>query len=126
MNWVRHLVVMLGWGVLIGVLAAISWAEADARLYGYFITGGLWGTAEVVYLFFCKFGSPRYRRNSWWFLANVCTLAVTMGIWVIYNDDVSASVCDDVKGFPGHALFHILASVSTVLTYFSFASERRA
>lgn len=125
-NWVRQLIVMLGWAALIGVLAAVSWEEKDARLISYFITGGLWGLGEVVYLCLGACDCVKYKRNWRWFVGNISTLALTMGLWAIYNDDVSESVCDSVKGFPGHALFHILASVSTVLTYFSFESEEPA
>lgn len=118
------LAVWAAFAVIFGIIAAIV---PDARLIGYFISGGLWGIAEVVYLIVgCASSKVVYRRTWWLFVANFILLAITMTIWIFWNDGiVSATSCQDRESFPGHAIFHILASFSTILTYISFASEKR-
>jgi hypothetical protein len=121
----RTVTVMSVWGglvILFGFIALIP----EARLYLYFASGGPWGAVEVAYVFVAAFASGvKYRRTWWLFIINLILLAVTMTIWIFFNDNiVSASACQDREGFPGHALFHILASFSTILTFASFASER--
>ena len=60
----------------------------------------------------------------WLFVINLGLLGGTMGLWVAFNDGVVKTSCIDRQDFPGHAVFHILASLSTMLTFASFASER--
>lgn len=122
----RTIIVLSVWGGLV-ILFGIIGMNADNRLYLYFASGGLWGLAELVYVFVAAFvGGVTYRRTWWLFVINLALLAVTMTIWIFFNDNiVSATACQDRESFPGHALFHILASFSTILTFFSFASERR-
>jgi hypothetical protein len=122
----RPATVLLSWVGLVGFLGILGAADSDLRLAGYFISGGLWGLAEVAYLFATLSGDVKYRRTWWLFVLNVGVLAVTMTVWVFFNDGiVSATACQGRESFPGHALFHILASISTVLTFMSFASERK-
>jgi hypothetical protein len=108
--------------IIFGLIAI----KPGARLILYFISGGLWGIAEVIYVFVAAFASGvQYRRTWWLFVTNLGLLAVTMTIWIFFNDNiVSATACQNVESFPGHALFHILASFSTMLTFVTFASER--
>jgi hypothetical protein len=81
--------------------------------------------AELVYLGVAR-GDARYSRNGWLFGGNFLLLGATMTLWVFFNDGIiSPTSCQGREGFPGHALFHVTASFSTVLTFFSFASERR-
>jgi hypothetical protein len=122
----RTITVLCAWAGLVIILALIA-MNPEARLYNYFISGGLWGIAEVVYIFVAAFASGVVYRRTWWlFLINLLLLAVTMTIWIFFNDGiVSPTACQSREGFPGHAVFHIMASFSTILTFFSFASERR-
>jgi hypothetical protein len=125
---VRTAVVLGVWAGVLVLFGAIAGASDSARLYLYFASGGAWGIAEVVYIFVAAFAKGvAYRRTWWLFLLNFGLLAVTMGIWVLFNDSIlDPTTCRSREGFPGHALFHTLASFATVLTFFSFASERRA
>ena len=111
----------VGWMMLFGLWSINS----HARLYTYLVSGGLWGVAEVIYVFVAAYASGvKYRRTWWLFVINLGLLAVTMGLWVLYNDGIVKTTCESLKDFPGHAVFHILASFSTILTFFSFMSER--
>ena len=121
----RTVVVLGGWGVLMVVFGLIAALNKNAHLYLYFATGGPWGIAEVVYLIRAAASrNVQYRRTWFLFVINLGLLAVTMTIWIFFNDGVVGESCAGRAGFPGHALFHILASFSTMLTFFSFASER--
>ena len=122
----RTLWVLISTAIFVAVFGIVAWFEPDARLAGYFIGGGLWGIFEVVYLFRMLSSKKKYERNHWIFGANFLTLAVTMTIWVFWNAGIVDAVdCQAREDFPGHALFHILASFATVLTILSFASEKR-
>jgi len=113
----------LGLGITFGAIGA---KFPDARLIFYFISGGLWGVAEVVYASVAASANGvTYRRTWWLFVINVSVLAVTMGIWIFFNDGIVKTGCIGRQDIPGHAFFHILASFSTMLTFLSFASERR-
>lgn len=122
----RPIFVLLTWGLFVIVYGIIAAKWPHARLYLYFASGGPWGIVEVIYIFVAAFASGVIYRRTWWlFISNLVLLAVTMGIWMAFNDNVvHATTCQGHEGFPGHALFHILASFSTMLTFFSFASER--
>ena len=122
----RTITVGVALAVAVAVFAAVGWVEPEARLFGYVISGGLWGTFEVIYaIVAAKSTTLTHRRAYWMFPVNAGILALTMGIWVLYNDGViPAELCHDLEAFPGHGLFHILASVSTLWTFFDFASER--
>jgi|GEM_PF-4238147 len=118
--------IVLGvWGAIV-VICAFFALKPATRTPLYFVGGVPWGIAEFVYLGF-SFGSKKvvYRRHAGWFIANVSVLAVTMLIWGFWNDSLIHTSCVGRAGFPGHAVFHIMASFSTVLTFFSFASERK-
>ena len=125
----RTILVLVFWFVLVFICGVIAkWP--DARLYTYFIAGVPWGIAEFVYLGCGRWcDGVKYRRKGWLFGINFVLLLGTMTLWSFYNPDfhlfTSATACQSREGFPGHALFHILASFSTVLTFFSFASERK-
>jgi hypothetical protein len=122
---VRTITVMCVWAGLL-VIFGIVGINPKSRLFIYLISGGLWGVAEVIYIFVAAFArGVTYRRTWWLFIINVSLLAVTMGLWVLFNDEIVTTACEGRKDFPGHAVFHILASFSTILTFFSFASERR-
>ncbi len=123
----RTLTVLIAWVVFIVIFGAIAWEFPDDRTYLYFASGGLWGVAEIAYLIFAAAlaSKVKYRRTWWLFLINIILLAITMTIWIFFNDSiVPATWCQDHESFPGHALFHILASFSTIVTFFSFGSER--
>jgi hypothetical protein len=123
----RTITVLSVWGGLMILFGIIGWFVPDSRLIFYFISGGLWGIAEVIYVFVAAFARGVVYRRTWWlFITNLVLLGLTMTIWVLFNDGiVSATTCQDREWFPGHALFHILASFSTVLTFASFASEQK-
>lgn len=123
---VLQTVVVFGvWALIMVVFGIIAGVNTNAHLYLYFLTGGPWGIAEVIYVFVAVFNSGvQYRRRWYLFVANLILLAATMTLWIFFNDGVVKEGCAGRAGFPGHALFHILASVSTMLTFFSFASER--
>jgi hypothetical protein len=123
----RTIAVLCLWAGFSIVFAIVAAAVPGASLVGYFISGGLWGLAELLFLFalICRTGLV-YQRTWWLILLNILLLGLTMTIWVLFNDGVvSATTCQARESFPGHALFHILASFSTVLTFITFASERR-
>jgi hypothetical protein len=119
-------VMVLGiWGLIMAAFGITAALNTKAHLFLYFGTGGPWGIAEVIYVFMAAFKSGvRYRRTWFLFVINLVLLAATMTLWIFFNDGVVAQGCAGRAGFPGHALFHIMASISTMLTYFSFASER--
>ncbi|HEY3039692.1 MAG TPA: hypothetical protein VGJ66_13215 [Pyrinomonadaceae bacterium] len=124
----RPLAVLIIWGALIVICGLIGMND-DARLYLYFAGGVPWGIAEVIYLIVgLKSSNVKYRRTWWLFVINFVLLAVTMLIWVFFNPEVTPltppTACQAREAFPGHALFHILASFATILTFASFASER--
>ncbi len=120
----RTVVVLGGWGLIV-VFGIIAWVNKNAHLYLYFASGGPWGIAEVIYVFMAAFASNvQYRRTWFLFVINLILLAATMTLWIFFNDGVVKEACVGRSGFPGHALFHIMASFSTMLTFFSFASER--
>jgi hypothetical protein len=121
----QSVVVFGGWALIMVVFGLIAALNKDAHLYLYFATGGPWGIAEVIYVFMAA-RSPKvqYRRTWFLFVANLILLAATMTLWIFFNDGVVKEACAQRSGFPGHALFHIMASISTMLTFFSFASER--
>jgi hypothetical protein len=123
----RTITVLAVWAAFAVVFGAIAVKFPGARLFGYFISGGLWGIAEIIYIFVAWRAKGVVFRRTWWlFVSNFILLAVTMTIWVFFNDGiVSATSCQARESFPGHALFHILASFSTILTFISFASEKR-
>jgi hypothetical protein len=123
----RPIAVLAATAALVVVFGSIGWAEPSARLFGYIVAGGLWGIAEVVYIFVAAYATGvEYRRTWWMFLVNFGILATTMTVWVLFNDAVvSQEACQSREDIPGHAFFHILASVSTAWTFFDFGSERR-
>ena len=123
----RTIFILVVWTILMVTFGMIGWVNSGARLIFYFISGGLWGLGEIVYVIWtaCKKANVKYRRTWWLFVSNLALLATTMTIWVFWNDNIiPATWCQSHESFPGHALFHILASFSTILTFFSFASER--
>ncbi len=121
----RTVVVLGGWALLMVVFGIIAGVNTNAHLYLYFLTGGPWGIAEVIYVLTAAFSSNvQYRRTWFLFVINLGLLAATMILWIFFNDGVVKNGCAGRAGFPGHALFHIMASISTMLTFFSFASER--
>jgi hypothetical protein len=124
----RTILVLVFWFVLVFICGVIAnWP--GARTATYFITGVPWLSAEFAYLIWASWHSDevKYLRNKWLFWANFALLAGTMTLWSFYNPDfplTSATACQSREWFPGHALFHILASFSTMLTFWSFTSER--
>ncbi|MEO1574475.1 MAG: hypothetical protein AAFU65_05890 [Pseudomonadota bacterium] len=144
--YVWHMLLFSMWGKLQGawrtgivlgatalfllIFGIVGWVNPDARLSGYLVCGTLWGVGEIAYLFFGRFCSGvKYERNGWIFLLNFLILAVTMTIWVFFNPDIGPitppEACRERESFPGHALFHILASFATMATFWSFVTERR-
>jgi hypothetical protein len=121
----RTVIVLCVWAGLM-IISGLIAIKPEARLFLYFGGGVPWGIAEVIYVFVALKGDVKYRRTWWLFVINLILLAVTMTIWIFFNDGIVKTGCASRQGFPGHALFHILASFSTILTFFSFASERRA
>jgi hypothetical protein len=123
--WTRPLTIICIWASGVVMFGIIGWMFPDKRLIFYFISGGLWGLGEAIYLLISGVAlGIQYKRNGWIFFVNFLLLAATMTIWIFWNPGiVPASWCISNEAFPGHALFHILASISTVVTYFSFASE---
>jgi hypothetical protein len=121
----RTILVLVIWFVVVFICGAIA-LKPEARTPLYFVGGVPWGLAEVAYLI-CgyKCDGVKFRRAWWLFAINAAVLGVTMTIWAFWNDSLVKTTCIGREAFPGHALFHILASFSTVLTFFSFASERR-
>ena len=125
----RTITVLCIWGGFLVTFGPIAAKHQSFRLILYFIAGGSWGLGELVYLIAGAASSKAtFRRNNWLFLANFLVLVITMTIWLFWNPGVSlftsAQACQARESFPGHATFHILASLSTLLTFFSFASER--
>jgi hypothetical protein len=121
----RTITVLGMWAGVVVACAVIVWFVPGASLVFYILTGVVWGVAELVYLGVAR-GEARYSRNGWLFGGNFLLLGATMTLWVFFNDGIiSPTSCQGREGFPGHALFHVMASFSTVLTFFSFASERR-
>jgi len=121
----RPITILCVWGGLIILFGFIA-LNPDARLYLYFASGGPWGVLELIYVgMAAKSSGVRYRRTWWLFVINLVLLAVTMTIWIFFNDKiVPPTWCQADESFPGHAVFHILASFSTILTFVSFASEQ--
>lgn len=119
-------IVLSVWAGLVILSGIIGKADPDLRLILYFAGGVPWGIGEIVYAILAREnGTAKYRRRLWLFLTNIGLLIVTMTIWVFFNDNIVGSGCLSRESFPGHALFHILASFSTILTFLSFASERK-
>jgi hypothetical protein len=115
------------WALIMLVFGVIAAKNTNAHLYLYFLTGGPWGIAEVAYaVVAARSQGVQYRRKLGLFVANFILLAATMTLWIFFNDGVVKEACAQRAGFPGHALFHIMASISTILTFFSFSSERSA
>ena len=122
----RTVTVMCVWVGLVFVLGLVGVLAPEHHLVLYLVSGTAWGVAEVAYLIAAGAGEPKYLRTWWLFAITAGWLAVTMGLWLLFNDSVIApTTCQGREGFPGHALFHILASFATVFAFFSFASERR-
>jgi len=120
----RPIIILVVWGVLV-IAAGFIALEPETRLFLYFAGGVPWGMAEVIYVFVARKQNVSYRRTWWLFVTNLILLAATMGIWIVFNDAVVTTGCIDRQDVPGHAIFHILASFSTILTFCSFASEQR-
>ena len=122
----RPITILCFWISGLVIMGGIGAKFPHARLVFYFISGGLWGAGELTYMIIGFASSKvRYRRTWYLFIANLVLLGVTMGIWLAFNTSiVSPTTCHAREAFPGHAVFHILASWSTVLTFFSFASEK--
>jgi hypothetical protein len=129
----RTLIVLgiwLGLCLVLGVIGAIC---ADLRTVGYFVSGGSWLILEIVYLIVGLVSSRVVYRRGWWLFAiNAGLLLGTMILWAEFNPDlgrelgfISYADCQHREGFPGHAVFHILASFATITTFLSFASERK-
>jgi hypothetical protein len=123
----RPITILCTWGSLIVTFGIIGWNYPNSRLVFYFISGGLWGIVEVIYLIVgAACGKVKYRRSWWLFVCNFLLLGLTMGIWCWFNPGIVSPIhCHSREGIPGHAFFHILASFSTILTFVSFASERK-
>lgn len=122
----RILSVLLFTLLLILIFGIWGVVDSSARMYGFFAGGVLWGLAEFAFFirqaFKCQ--STKLKRTYWVFGVYLITLAVTMTIWVFFNPDVvSAANCQSRESFPGHAIFHILAAVATMLVFWSFATE---
>jgi len=126
----RPITVLCIWGGFLLTFGPIAYKIPDFRLVLYFIAGGSWGLGEIMYLILgcAKHSDVRFRRNGWLFLANFLVLGATMTIWVFWNPSVSLltppDACQAREAFPRHAWFHILASLSCLITFFSFASEK--
>jgi hypothetical protein len=110
-----------GWVTMFGLWSI----KPSARLWTYIISGVLWGVAELIYLGFGIWGKVQYRRTWWLFVINLVLLGGTMGLWAAFHDALQRTDCLGRQSFPGHGLFHILASFSTIVTFISFASERK-
>lgn len=123
----RPITIFACWAAVMAGFGALAWEVPGSRLWGYIVSGAIWGVAEVAYVIVgASCSGVKYRRYWPLFVANVTTLAVTMGIWLLFNDDVvSAAACQGREKFPGHGLFHILAACATMITFASFASEQR-
>lgn len=123
----RPVVILVITAALVFGFGWLAWFEPDSRAFGYYVSGGAWGLAELIYVIVgAACSRVAYRRTWWMFLVNVGILVLTMTVWVLFNDDVvSAATCRDRESFPGHGLFHILASFSTIWTYVHFASEQK-
>ena len=116
---------VLGFWVILVVSFGFIAEDPERRLYLYLAAGIAWGAFEVIYASIVGLDdSVKYYRNWRWFIANLVLLAVTMGLWMLYNDGIVGKLCQDLAVFPGHATFHILASFSTILTFLSFGSEK--
>jgi hypothetical protein len=122
---IRTVLILCIWAGLMIISGFIA-INPKARLFLYFGGGVPWGIGEVIYIFVALKSDVKYRRTWYLFVINLVLLAVTMGLWVFYNDGIVGTGCTSRQDFPGHAVFHILASFSTILTFFSFMSERRA
>src|ERR1051325_2555377 len=121
----KYLTVICIWDSMIVMFGIIGAKFPHQRLYFYFISGGLWGLGELIYLLMSNVAlGVQFRRNGWIFFTNLLLLGLTMTIWVLFNRNIASyPKCIAREAFPGHALFHILASISTVVTWLSFASE---
>jgi hypothetical protein len=125
----RTLSVLIAWVLFMILFGALAAKFPDDRLYLYFASGGLWGSMEFLYLILAaaRKEKVRYRRTAWVFWVNLALLGATMTIWIFFHDGiVPATWCQSGESFPGHGIFHSLASFSTILTFFSFGSERSA
>jgi hypothetical protein len=119
------IVILAVWGLLV-ILCGFIAIEPKARLGLYFAGGVPWGLAEVIYVFRAHLEERHLSQDVVAFReSNLLLLGCTMGIWIVFNDAIVTTGCIRRQDFPGHALFHILASFSTILTFCSFASERR-
>jgi len=62
-----------------------------------------------------------YEFNSKYLMAAVCIFLIALCFQIL---DRARIFCDPQSLFQGHALWHILAGVSTYISYLFFASER--
>lgn len=120
----RTVVVLGSWCFIVALFGIIAGINKDAHLYLYFASGVPWGIAEVIYVFRARASNVQYRRTWFLFGINLVLLTATMILWMFFNDGLMKEKCVGRSGFPGHAIFHIMASFATMLTFFSFASER--
>jgi len=122
----RTILVLVIWLVFVGICGAVAINPA-ARTPLYFVGGVPWGLAELAYLICAGAGRKRikFRRDWWWIAINVGILGPTMIIWGFWNDSLAKTGCVGRASFPGHAVFHIMASFSCVMTFISFRSEKR-
>eukprot|EP01108_Squamamoeba_japonica_P005492 TRINITY_DN4348_c0_g1_i1.p4 TRINITY_DN4348_c0_g1~~TRINITY_DN4348_c0_g1_i1.p4 ORF type:complete len:161 (+),score=23.09 TRINITY_DN4348_c0_g1_i1:511-993(+) len=116
-------------GLLITIFALTTMISVTQgmHLVVYFVTGSLWGIGEIAYVVAARFWRSQviYKRSWFGFPINALILAVTMTCWMFFNHDVVGAGCASRSSVPGHALFHMMASLSTLWTFFDFASERR-
>ena len=121
----RTIIVLSIWFLLVLICGFVATAP-KARTPLYFVAGIPWGVGELIYIICglaCK--KIKFRRNLWLIGINAFLLGGTMFLWGWFNDSMAGTGCIGRSWFPGHAVFHILASFSTVLTFFSFSTERQ-
>ncbi len=96
----------------------------------YFLGGVMWGLSEIAFLVRSRTrlcGEPiALRRRGWMLAVNVVQIALFLGLlWPLFNDGIVGPKCLDRAAFPGHAIFHILAAVSTFWQALDYANEFR-
>jgi len=128
----RTVTVLAIWGGLCLLFGVISAFCSNQRTIAYVVTGGSWLVLEIIYVCVGRWADGVVFRRTWWlFIVNLVVFGGTMFLWSEFNPDLGRMLgiityadCQDREGFPGHAVFHILASFGTITTFLSFASEK--
>ncbi len=119
----RQFFVLIVWGLLATGFAIGGGIDGSFRFIGIVVSGLAWLGAEVTHGI--AMAAKNRVRRDWvpWFVM-LAFLFCAMTFWVLYNPDIAGpNTCRTLSPFPGHATFHIMAAIATLMAFLCWRTE---